>query len=148
MTSHYYYYYLFLKTHFLLFHVVPHRWGSAAIFSTSSQIGAAFPAALCGSRPPRSMTAAWKPRSSESLLSEGCRGGRERVHVWPRNHWMTHHLHLIRRTHCLKDFFIKCIKIDLRIYTYKWQKDTRCFHQQLVEAKNRAKRNFRDYSWI
>lgn len=24
----------------------------------------------------------------------------------------------------------------------KWQKDTRCFHQQLVEAKNRAKRNF------
>lgn len=28
----------------------------------------------------------------------------------------------------------------------KWQKDTRCFHQQLVEAKNRAKRDFRDYS--
>lgn len=24
----------------------------------------------------------------------------------------------------------------------KWQKDTRCFHLQLVEAKNRAKRNF------
>lgn len=101
----------FFKTHFLLFHVVQHRWGSAAIFSTSSQIGAAFPAALCGSRLPRSMTATWKPRSSESLLSEGCRGGRERVHVWPRNHWMTHHLHLIRRTHCLNDFLLSASRL-------------------------------------